>query len=559
MATEALPPTPLRARNFLNTRQGRVILENLTAYLFLAPAGLIIFLFALFPVGFAFFVSLHRWRRFPDDYRGLDNYYDAVGNFAYVIFFWIALGALYFAVQSALRLYKETKDDKRGLLFILPGLVMSGAIFASVNWFFLLLLKILDVPQRLRGQESSTRIFVDEMLRSFRFHDVLSAANTMLIAVGLTIAVLIVFMRLIKSSDRGHFLFIATFIFTALGSSILLMQLTMSEVNIAIDEAREAGESLGIWTNVILISSGVLLLYLAYRLWQYTSTTYEDGHFVLSGLAVILLIIGGFVLVSELPRALSEADDDVLQGFSVTVMYAVFSVPMQLALGLGLSILLFQNIKGKSFFRLVYFMPYITPFVATSLVFTLIFAQREASPANTLITFLGGDARPWLTETDGIFELITGRELSGFLKGPSLALFVIIIFNVWVYAGYSTVIFLAGLGNIPKELYEAARIDGANGWRVFRHITFPLLSPTTFFLVLIATIGTFQAFTQIFLLRQQGAYDAVDTINLYIYQEVQNITPDYGYGSAMAFVLFAVILLLTVFQNRLLGRKVFYG
>jgi ABC-type sugar transport system permease subunit len=130
---------------------------------------------------------------------------------------------------------------------------------------------------------------------------------------------------------------------------------------------------------------------------------------------------------------------------------------------------------------------------------------------------------------------------------------------VWVYAGYSTVIFLAGLGNIPKELYEAARIDGANGWRVFRHITFPLLSPTTFFLILISTIGTFQAFTQIFLLRQQGAYDAVDTINLYIYQEVQNITPYYGYGSAMAFVLFAVILLLTLFQNRLLGRKVFYG
>jgi multiple sugar transport system permease protein len=140
-----------------------------------------------------------------------------------------------------------------------------------------------------------------------------------------------------------------------------------------------------------------------------------------------------------------------------------------------------------------------------------------------------------------------------------LALVVIILYSVWTYAGYSAVIFLAGLGTIPGDVYEAARIDGANGWQQFRHITLPLLSPTTFFLMLIATIGTFQAFTQIFLMRRPGAFDAVDTINLYIYDEITRSSPDYAYGSAMAFVLFAVILTLTLIQNRIVGRKVFYG
>ena len=115
------------------------------------------------------------------------------------------------------------------------------------------------------------------------------------------------------------------------------------------------------------------------------------------------------------------------------------------------------------------------------------------------------------------------------------------------------------MGSISPELYDAAKIDGANAWRQFRHITLPLLSPTTFFLVLIATIGTFQAFTQVFLMRRPGAYDSVDTMNLYIYNEIRNQNPDYAYGTALAFVLFAVILTLTLIQNRVASRRVFYG
>jgi multiple sugar transport system permease protein len=133
------------------------------------------------------------------------------------------------------------------------------------------------------------------------------------------------------------------------------------------------------------------------------------------------------------------------------------------------------------------------------------------------------------------------------------------LYTIWTYIGYDTVVFLAGLGNISGELYEAARIDGASGWRLFRHITLPLLSPTTFFLSLIAIIGTFKAFTQIWIMRSPAAGSSVDTVSVYIFETVRATDPNMGYGSAMSFVLFGIILLLTLFQNRIMGSKVFYG
>ncbi|NDJ61374.1 MAG: sugar ABC transporter permease, partial [Chloroflexi bacterium] len=165
----------------------------------------------------------------------------------------------------------------------------------------------------------------------------------------------------------------------------------------------------------------------------------------------------------------------------------------------------------------------------------------------------------WLMEPRGILHMLFGADLPAWLAGPGLALVAILIYNIWVYTGFAAVIFLAGLGNIPRELNEAARIDGASGWQTFRHVTVPLLSPTIFFQVLIATIGTFQAFTNIWLMRQAGAYNAVDTVSIYIFQNIRSAHPDYAYGSALAFVLFFVILLLTLLQNRVVGRRVFYG
>lgn len=545
--------------SFFDSARGRTLLENLTAYLFLAPAGAIIFIFGIFPVAFAFFVSLHRWRRFPEEYRGLDEYVDALGNFAFVAFFWLAIGLAVYGLYTFYKMFQESKGERRAFTLFIPGIALTGTLLAFVNWFFILLPIVLDVPVRLRGQELSRSIFVDEFFASFRFPGPLAAAETMWILFAVALVLTTIFYFVIRLEKRWHYLLLTVIISTALASGFLLMQLTLDEIQIAIDEAVEDGESLPIWTYTILISTGVALLFAAYAVWQRVVKADDDRRFVLMGLAAILLVIGAVLLIIELPQAFSEADDDVFQAFGVTVMYAAFSVPLQLTLGLTLAVLLYQNIRWKSFFRVVYFLPYITPFVATSVIFSLLFSHRSGSPANQLLASLGIETQTWLLEPTGIFQIIFGEGIPDILAGPGLALFVIILYNVWIYAGYSTVIFLAGLGNIPKELYEAARIDGASSWSSFRFITLPLLSPTTFFLMLIATIGTFQAFTQIFLMRRPGAYDAVDTINILIYEEIRDSNPDYAYGSAMAFVLFAVILALTIFQNRFVGRRVFYG
>jgi multiple sugar transport system permease protein len=552
-ATSARPAT-----GFFNTRRGRIVRENLTAYLFLAPAGLIIFVFGLFPVLFAFFVSLHRWRRFPDEYRGLDQYVEALGSFAYVVFFWLSVGALIFTGLTLARVWRESREDRRSLLYIIPGAASTFGILAFTDYFFRLLPTVLLIPQRLLRERRSDDIFVNEFFASFRDPFVYAAADTMLLGVALGIGVGLIFLWLAPTTRGGHHWLLNTLALTIGAFGYLLLRLTVSEIDLAVAEAQAVGQSLPVWTYIILISAGAALLAGAYVSFRAAVRSESDRQFVLFGLGAILLVIGGYALITQLPQALRDVDRDVIQGFNVTVMYSLGTIPFQLAIGLGLAVLLFQNIRAKSAFRIIYFLPYITPFVATSLIFTLIFSHR-AGPANQLMAALGLPSQNWLLEPRGIFEVILGTSLPAWASGPGQALVVMIIYNTWTYAGYSTVIFLAGLGNIPKEMYEAARIDGANAWQTFRRITLPLLSPTTFFLVLIATIGTFQAFTQIWLMRKPGALAAVDTINIYIFEEINAENPDYAYGSALAFVLFGVILMLTLVQNRMARRRVFYG
>lgn len=540
-----------------NRRQ--ILIENLTAYAFLFPASLIIFTFGIFPVGFAFFVSLHRWRRFPEGFVGLENYQRAMGNLAYVVFFWLALLAFAFALYKLYQLWQKTEKERHSWAFIIPGIINAAAVAGLINWIAVALPIIMDVPNRVRGQSRSTNLFLTELFASFQYPEVAEAGNLFLVLAILALIVSMVVWRLVKPTPINANLSTFTMPFVFIITGIWTLNLTLNAIQAAITTAQESGAELPIWSQIILISLGVALIFTAYKLWQRATAQNEDRNFVLATVAAFLLLAGGYLLVVEIPQAFSGAHRNVSQGFAVTVLYALGTVPFQLTIGLGLAYLLFQNIKGKSLFRITYFLPYITPFVATSVVFTLIFSQRSGSPANEFLRFLGFDTLKWLHEPTGIFTLIFGPSVPSWLAGPGLALVVIMIFNVWIYAGYSTVIFLAGLGNIPPSLYEAARIDGASGWKVFRHITLPLLSPTTFFLSLIAIIGTLQTFTQIWLMRTSASSRAVDTINIYIFEEINASRPNYAYGSALAFVLFAVILLLTLFQNRFAGRKVFYG
>ncbi len=321
-----------------------------------------------------------------------------------------------------------------------------------------------------------------------------------------------------------------------------------------------------IWPQVFTILLGISLIGLAYTLWSSaTRRQTTPGMLGTFGIA-ILLMVGGWLFIGELPNAAASGDAEFYLSLLRTATYSVATVPVQLGLGLLLAYLLFHEVTvGKSFFRIVYFVPYIAPTVATATVFAVIFSLRPESPANQFMQLLGLPPQQWLRDNRGIFEIIVqtigGRQtqLPSFLVGPTLPLTAAIIYSIWVFSGYNAVIFLAGLGTVPREMYEAAEVDGAGRWANFRHITIPLISPTTFFLTILAIIGTFKAFDHIYVLRTESARGAMDTATVYIYNLIRQGSQPWSYASAASFVLFGIILVLTLIQTRLSRDQVFYG
>jgi len=336
-----------------------------------------------------------------------------------------------------------------------------------------------------------------------------------------------------------------------------------------------------IW-GLLLFLAGIGILVLAYWVWTKAFRSISAGGLIAKLLAAVILVVAGFILSSGWGRMISAGDADFLNSLVITLFYALGTVPAEIILGMILAYILFQNIKGKEFFRMLYFLPYITPTVSTAAVFRIIFSSRETSLANmaldmfrnifatwsswnipfsnfadTIKDLLGSDPLKWRFEQRAVTELL-GINLEGFLAGPSLALVTIILFGIWTYVGYNTVIFLAGLGNIPKEIYEAAEIDGANRFHMFRHITMPLLSPVTFYLSLVAFIGTFKAFNHIYVMRVPSAQDTVITASIRIFDSFYKANM-YGVATSQAIVLFLVILALTFVQNKIMGERVFYG
>ena len=264
-----------------------------------------------------------------------------------------------------------------------------------------------------------------------------------------------------------------------------------------------------------------------------------------------------FIGFDNYTRALT--DPDMWHSLLVTATYSIISVPVQLGFGLVVAYLLFQKIKGMEWFRMMFFMPYITTTVATAAIWAYLYSP-DNGPINKLLQLVGLPGLNWLGETRGIFDLALtnlGITLPEWAGGPNLAIISLIIYTTWVFLGYDVIIFLAGLVNIPKELYDAAKVDGASGWGIFRHITLPLLSPTTFFLTLITVIGTFKAFNHIYIMTQGGPGNATTTASIFIFQQLVTYNR-YGYSAAISFIVFIVILLLTVFQNKVAGNRVVY-
>ncbi|MDE0462879.1 MAG: ABC transporter permease subunit, partial [Caldilineaceae bacterium] len=551
------------APSWFQGRQGRRLREMLLAYSFLAPAFIIIGLFGLFPLAFAAYEStLRGLNKIVGSYDGLGNYVKAVDNLIYIITFWIAVGLIYFAVSTIARAVQEHRQEQTNAMrWALPATLTAAGTALFARFVYVLLPEMLLIPSKLRGQNNTQEAFRSLVVETWWLPKVQVA---LWIAVVLLVGGVVwgLFVNRTVARDSREPIYFVPFFSAGISlvSAAALIWLTWTEINAAYAEALEEGVGLELWSQIVTISAGFLLLLLAWRLWESAGQRSSNTGMALRLVGAVALMAGAWVLIAELPRVVSAGDEDWWNGLMATVFYVLGTVPIQLGLALILAALLFQKIRGQTLFRVLYFLPYVAPFVGTAAVFRIIFSNRPTAPLNSLLDLFGAEPLLWLSEPAGIIQMITGGriDLGPILSGPSLALVAIMIYGIWTYVGFDTVIFLAGLGAIPNELYEVADIDGAGGWAQFRHVTLPLLSPTIYFLSLYAVIGTFKAFNHIFVLRQAAALGTTDTASIVIFQAFKRDTR-YGYASALAILLLLIIMVITLVNNRIASRRVFYG
>lgn len=220
-----------------------------------------------------------------------------------------------------------------------------------------------------------------------------------------------------------------------------------------------------------------------------------------------------------------------------TFKFSMGLVPLNLLLAFGLALLLKQKIAGISFFRTAIFTPVVTSVVVWSIVWKFIFAT-EGGLINMMLKFIGIQGPAWL------FDL-------------KLTMPVVIVVSVLKNVGNNMVIFLASLYNVPEMYYEAATLDGASPWQKMKHITLPMITPTIFMLMIMTMIGSLKVFGQIYVMTGGGPANSTAVLVYYIYHQAFKLY-EFGYASAVAFVLFIIILTLTILQWNVRKRWVHY-
>lgn len=237
----------------------------------------------------------------------------------------------------------------------------------------------------------------------------------------------------------------------------------------------------------------------------------------------------------------SRLFDDPLFYTSIwnTIYYAAVSVPLSIVMSLSIALLLNNPISKIGLYRTIYFIPVITSINAVAIVWNFIY-HPDFGLLNKILDIFSMPAQSWLQD-------------------PFWAMPCIIFMSVWKGLGYNVIIFLAGLQNIPRHLYEAACIDGASRWQQFRHITWPLLSPTTFFIFVISTIGSFQVFAQVYMMTPRGGPLKSTTVIVYYLYRKAFEQFEFGYALSAAFVLFVMIFSATLFNKLYLEKKVHYS
>jgi multiple sugar transport system permease protein len=236
-------------------------------------------------------------------------------------------------------------------------------------------------------------------------------------------------------------------------------------------------------------------------------------------------------------RKLFTEDPLFWKSLGITFKYAMVAVPVGIVAGVALALLLNLEIGGISIYRTVFYIPSIVPVVATSVVFVWIL-NPQIGLVNGILRYFGVVGPAWLQDTKWAFWSLVFMSLWG--------------------VGGSMIIYLAGLKDIPATLYEAAIIDGAGPWQRTRHVTLPMITPVIFFNLIMGVIGSFQYFTQAFIMTQGGPEDSTHFYALYLFNRAWRYL-DMGYASAMAWILFVIVMVFTILIFRTHKRWVHYG
>jgi multiple sugar transport system permease protein len=231
-------------------------------------------------------------------------------------------------------------------------------------------------------------------------------------------------------------------------------------------------------------------------------------------------------------------DSQFQNALVVTFLYTALTVPVTIVLSLLVASLLTVKIRLTTLYRSIFFFPYIASIVAVAVVWQFLY-HADMGPINEFLRSIGIAEPPrWTSSKD-------------------TALIAVAIMNIWRSVGYYMVLYIAGIVGIPAVYYEAAAVDGASVLQKFWHITLPMLSPTTFFIVIISIINSFQSFTPIYVMTGGGPGTATQVLVFRIYEEAF-VLSNFGYASAMAVVLFLIVLLFTIFQFRWQEKQIVY-
>ncbi|MDD7201742.1 MAG: sugar ABC transporter permease [Sphaerochaetaceae bacterium] len=221
-------------------------------------------------------------------------------------------------------------------------------------------------------------------------------------------------------------------------------------------------------------------------------------------------------------------DSQFAAAFKNTIIYTIATVPFTLVMALVIALLLNRRMRGRDFFRTVSFFPYVASMVAVTAVWNMLF-NPGMGPINQFLTSLGVKNPPgWSTDKDW-------------------AMTTIVLFSVWKYMGYYMIIYLAGLQGVNTELYEAANLDGCNGWQRFWNVTLPQLSPTTFFILIMLIVQCFKVYDIVYMITQGGPGTATLVMVYDIYNKAF-VNSTFGLASAEAMVLFLLVLVVTLVQ-----------